>query len=123
MHGLEGLWVVDASVMPHITNAIVDARVIMIAGKAADLIRGAAPLPPEHVDFYRHQLATQASQNNDVPRRTTAVSRTLSSWWNVMLVVKTGVSCASSSAPATSAARRASALWTSSVDAVASPWA
>jgi choline dehydrogenase len=28
--------------------------VMMVAEKAADLILGTAPLPPEPVDFYRH---------------------------------------------------------------------
>jgi choline dehydrogenase len=54
VHGLDGLRVVDASVMPHVTNGNIYAPVMMIAEKAADLILGATPLPPEHVPFYRH---------------------------------------------------------------------
>jgi choline dehydrogenase len=57
VHGLDGLRVVDASVMPYITNGNIYAPVMMIAEKAADLILGAAPLPPEPVDFYRHHPA------------------------------------------------------------------
>jgi choline dehydrogenase len=53
VHGLDGLRVVDASVMPYITNGNIYAPVMMIAEKAADLILGHAPLPPSPVPFYR----------------------------------------------------------------------
>ncbi len=55
VHGLEGLRVVDASAMPIITNGNIYAPVVMLAEKAADLILGNTPLPPERVDFYQHR--------------------------------------------------------------------
>ncbi len=54
VHGLEGLRVVDASVMRYVTNGNIYAPVMMVAEKAADLVLGNTPLPPAAVDFYRH---------------------------------------------------------------------
>ena len=53
VHGTSGLRVVDASSMPYVTNGNIYAPVMMLAEKAADLIRGDTSLPPEPVDFYK----------------------------------------------------------------------
>lgn len=52
VHGLERLYVVDASVMPYITNGNIYSPVMMIAEKAADLILGNSPLPPIDAPYY-----------------------------------------------------------------------
>jgi len=58
VHGTDGLRVVDASVMPYVTNGNIYAPVMMTAEKAADLILGNTPLAPETVDFYRYRDQT-----------------------------------------------------------------
>ena len=54
VHGVRGLSVVDASVMPRITNGNIYAPVMMVAERSADLIMGNTPLSPSRVPFHHH---------------------------------------------------------------------
>jgi choline dehydrogenase len=62
VHGVDGLRVIDASAMPYVTNANIYAPVMMLAEKAADLVKGDTPLPPDPRPFYRHRAAGSVSR-------------------------------------------------------------
>jgi len=71
VHGTEGLRVVDASSMPYVTNGNIYAPVVMLAEKAADLIKGDQPLPPSHAPWYNYRKGSPLwpphdPRNNDV---------------------------------------------------------
>ncbi len=60
VRGLDGLRVVDASVLPTITNGNIYAPVMMVAEKAADAILGREPLPAEPVPTHRHATSLRS---------------------------------------------------------------
>lgn len=67
VHGLDGLRVVDASVMPAVTNGNIYAPVLMIAEKAADLIAGNTPLEPLDVPYYVHAESSAVASSAVAP--------------------------------------------------------
>ena len=65
VHGLNNLSVVDASIMPYITNGNIYAPVLMIAEKAADILLGNSPEAPQKVPFYKHIPEKKPNQHSN----------------------------------------------------------
>lgn len=54
VHGLDGLRIADASVMPEIVTANLNATTIMIGERAADFLRGLPQLAPDNAPYWVH---------------------------------------------------------------------
>jgi choline dehydrogenase len=50
VHGVNNLRVVDSSIFPTITNGNLNAPTIMVAERAADLIKTGSSLPPSNAE-------------------------------------------------------------------------
>jgi choline dehydrogenase len=62
VRGIEGLRIVDGSVIPSMISSNLNAPIMMIGERASDLILGTHPAKPEQIPFHRH-ARTEGSQN------------------------------------------------------------
>jgi len=62
--GIDGLRIADGSIMPSIASSNLNAPIMMIGERAADLILGAPLLKPENVPFHRPSRAAQPHDAN-----------------------------------------------------------
>ncbi|WP_024301628.1 choline dehydrogenase [Pseudogulbenkiania sp. MAI-1] len=72
VRGIEGLRVIDSSVFPTEPNGNLNAPTIMLAERAADLVRGRQPLPPAEVPVGLAE-GWQSRQRTKAPLRKVAV--------------------------------------------------
>ena len=52
VRGIQNLRIVDSSIFPSVPNGNTNAPTIMLGEKAADIIRGLAPLAPSNAESY-----------------------------------------------------------------------